>query len=270
MTHNNNNTSDFNNQYSTNDLNSSLVLSASTTINVLKEDDKNPGLLQTEQITIVEDVQMNRSKTSENNTSLDELKVQSNQTEKKKKRRRRGKKRRHHVFNPYRLSNTEYERKECERLQRNRDKMVKQGKTLAPFNTTQFIMAEHCDDIPNFDSVNSSDMDSVTTTEDNYLNEEFNKEYEIVKLDYYKSLSKTELLNECFQIFSELNKLQDTVTKLEQENYRLKEKLTQYDQSSSSTSSSSLSTTSLQSQSQLQSKPPEIEVNYLPEEQLVD
>lgn len=47
------------------------------------------------------------------------------------------------------MSNSEYEQKECEKIQRNREKMVKQGKTLAPFNTTQFIMDEHRNEQPN-------------------------------------------------------------------------------------------------------------------------
>jgi hypothetical protein len=58
-----------------------------------------------------------------------------------------GKKRRNQRFTPYGLSNSEYEKIECEKIQRNREKMVKQGKTLAPFNTTQFIMDEHRDEI---------------------------------------------------------------------------------------------------------------------------
>ena len=69
-------------------------------------------------------------------------------------------------------------------------------------------------------------MDSDTTAEDKYLSNEFNEEYEIIKLDYYRNLNKDELLGECFQILNELNKLQDTVAKLTSENERLKIELT--------------------------------------------
>ncbi len=126
--------------------------------------------------------------------------------------------------------------------------MVEQGKTLAPFNTTQFIMAEHRNEVPQLDcestrfvfhidffekliigrkpiAINSSDLDTETSVEDNYLNNEFNEEYEIIKLEYYKKLNKTDLLNECFQILTELNKLQNTVLKLTQENEALKKQL---------------------------------------------
>ena len=57
-------------------------------------------------------------------------------------------------------------------------------------------------------------MDSDTTGEDKCLNNDFNEEYEIIKLDYYRNLNKDQLLNECLQILNELNKLQDTVAKL--------------------------------------------------------
>ena len=69
-------------------------------------------------------------------------------------------------------------------------------------------------------------MDSDTTAEDKYLNNDFNEEYEIIKLDYYRNLNKDQLLNECFQILNELNKLQDTVAKLTSENEKLKVELT--------------------------------------------
>lgn len=69
-------------------------------------------------------------------------------------------------------------------------------------------------------------MDSDTTAEDKYLNNDFNEEYEIIKLDYYRNLNKDQLLSECFQILNELNKLQDTVAKLTSENERLKVELT--------------------------------------------
>jgi hypothetical protein len=69
-------------------------------------------------------------------------------------------------------------------------------------------------------------MDSDTTAEDKFLSNEFNEEYEIIKLDHYRNLNKDELLNECLQILNELNKLQDTVAKLTSENDRLKLQLT--------------------------------------------
>lgn len=168
---------------------------------------------------------------SENNTSVEEkCDITINQEEKKmskKRKHRRGKKRRNQRFTPYGLSNSEYEKKECEKIQRNREKMVKQGKTLAPFNTTQFIMDEHRDEIQQtIDSFNSSDLDSDTTGEDKCLNNDFNEEYEIIKLDYYRNLNKDQLLNECLQILNELNKLQDTVAKLTSENEKLKVELT--------------------------------------------
>jgi len=163
------------------------------------------------------------AKTSDNNTSIDE-KIDATKHQQKKRKHRRGKKRRNH-YNPYQMSCTEYEDKERERLQRKRDQLMQQGKTLAPFNTTQFIMDEHRDEAPVFDSVNSSDMDSDTTAEENYLNNEFNEEYEIVKMGYYKSLSKNELLQECFQILGELNRMQDNVSMLTKENESLKKML---------------------------------------------
>ncbi len=69
-------------------------------------------------------------------------------------------------------------------------------------------------------------MDSDTTGEDKCLNNDFNEEYEIIKLDYYRNLNKDQLLNECLQILNELNKLQDTVAKLTSENEKLKVELT--------------------------------------------
>ena len=57
------------------------------------------------------------------------------------------------------------------------------------------------------------------------MNNEFNEEYEIIKLEYYKKLNKNELLNECVQILTELNKLQGSVLKLTQENEALKKQL---------------------------------------------
>jgi hypothetical protein len=69
-------------------------------------------------------------------------------------------------------------------------------------------------------------LDSDTTGEDKCLNNDFNEEYEIIKLDYYRNLNKDQLLNECLQILNELNKLQDTVAKLTSENEKLKVELT--------------------------------------------
>lgn len=61
----------------------------------------------------------------------------------KKKKHKKGKKRCHDSLN---LNADEYERRESERLQRTREHMIRQGKTLAPSNTTQFIMAEHSEE----------------------------------------------------------------------------------------------------------------------------
>lgn len=47
--------------------------------------------------------------------------------------------------------------------------------------------------------------------------------------DHYRHLNKEELLNECFDILDELNKLQSTVTRLTHENTKLKQKLNDYE-----------------------------------------
>jgi predicted nuclease with TOPRIM domain len=72
-------------------------------------------------------------------------------------------------------------------------------------------------------------MDSETTNEENYLCHEFNEEYEMLQHDYYRNLNKDELLKECFDILSELNKLQTTVNKLTHENAKLNQKLVEYE-----------------------------------------
>ncbi|EEC12396.1 protein HEXIM1, putative [Ixodes scapularis] len=156
----------------------------------------------------------------------DETRARSGSTGKKKKNRRgKSKKRKWKPY--YKLSweeRRELEERESRRANRLRQQMFAHGQPVAPYNTTQFLMEDHCVQEPDFesrnghhrhreDSVNSVDSSdefySSPEDEDDFLQKQFSEAYDDVHAERLSSMSKAELVQEYLL-------LEDRVEDLEQ------------------------------------------------------
>jgi hypothetical protein len=141
--------------------------------------------------------------------------------EMKKRKNRRG---RRETYCPYyKLSDSQRhvrEEKERMRIVKLRKQMRAKGRIIAPYNTTQFIMAdqqENSFEYPStFENENHLNFDS-SQSNDNFMKKEFMKEYDIQKLNSLDKMNKEKLLRE-FMILERKNesleaKLQDVQEK---------------------------------------------------------
>lgn len=142
-----------------------------------------------------------------------ETRARSGSTGKKKKNRRgKNKKRKWKPY--YKLSweeRRELEERESRRANRLRQQMFAHGQPVAPYNTTQFLMEDHCVQEPDYesrnghhrhrdDSVNSVDSSdefySSPEDEDDFLQKQFSEAYDDVHAERLSSMSKAELVQE--------------------------------------------------------------------------
>ena len=100
--------------------------------------------------------------------------------------------RRNKAFRPYyQLSEGERgarEEREQQRLRRLRERMWARGRIIAPYNTTQFLMAQQPEEDCYYVSQEQDDQD--------FMSNEFKKEYEVHNLNRLERMSKEMLLNE--------------------------------------------------------------------------
>ncbi|KAH7951129.1 protein HEXIM1 [Rhipicephalus sanguineus] len=141
--------------------------------------------------------------------------VRSNSCGGKKRKNRRGKAKKRKWKPYYKLSweeRRELEERESRRANRLRQRMFAHGQPVAPYNTTQFLMEDHCVQEPDYESMNghhrhreNSINDSVDSSdefysspedEEDFLQKQFSEAYEDVHAERLNSMSKAELVQE--------------------------------------------------------------------------
>lgn len=142
--------------------------------------------------------------------------VRSNSCGGKKRKNRRGKSKKRKWKPYYKLSweeRRELEERESRRANRLRQRMFAHGQPVAPYNTTQFLMEDHCVQEPDYESMNgvhhrhreNSINDSVDSSdefysspedEEDFLQKQFSEAYEDVHAERLNSMSKSELVQE--------------------------------------------------------------------------
>jgi len=119
----------------------------------------------------------------------------------KMSKKRRG---RREAYRPYyQLSERERnmrEEKERMRIVKLRERMRAKGRIMAPYNTTQFLMADHPEDtFELLEKEQNYDFYSSQSDED-YMSKEFNKDYDIGHITHLEKMSKEMLLNEYMRL----------------------------------------------------------------------
>jgi len=129
-------------------------------------------------------------------------------SETKKRRNRRG---RREAYRPYyQLSEGQRhlrEERERMRIVKLREQMRAKGRIIAPYNTTQFLMSDHPDD--SFEVSSSFEDESPfhlfsSQSDEDFMNNEFAKDYNIQKLNSLEKMNKEKLLRE-FMILERKN-----------------------------------------------------------------
>lgn len=141
--------------------------------------------------------------------------VRSNSCGGRKKKNRRGKSKKRKWKPYYKLSweeRRELEERESRRANRIRQRMFAHGQPVAPYNTTQFLMEDHCVQEPDYESMNghhrhreNSINDSVDSSdefysspedEEDFLQKQFSEAYDDVHAERLNAMSKAELVQE--------------------------------------------------------------------------
>uniref|UniRef100_A0A1E1XR56 Putative negative regulation of cyclin-dependent protein kinase n=1 Tax=Amblyomma sculptum TaxID=1581419 RepID=A0A1E1XR56_AMBSC len=141
--------------------------------------------------------------------------VRSNSCGGRKKKNRRGKSKKRKWKPYYKLSweeRRELEERESRRANRLRQRMFAHGQPVAPYNTTQFLMEDHCVQEPDYESMNghhrhreNSLNDSVDSSdefysspedEEDFLQKQFSEAYDDVHAERLNAMSKAELVQE--------------------------------------------------------------------------
>uniref|UniRef100_A0A023GKD4 Putative hexamethylene bis-acetamide inducible 1 n=1 Tax=Amblyomma triste TaxID=251400 RepID=A0A023GKD4_AMBTT len=141
--------------------------------------------------------------------------VRSNSCGGRKRKNRRGKSKKRKWKPYYKLSweeRRELEERESRRANRLRQRMFAHGQPVAPYNTTQFLMEDHCVQEPDYESMNghhrhreNSINDSVDSSdefysspedEEDFLQKQFSEAYDDVHAERLNSMSKAELVQE--------------------------------------------------------------------------
>uniref|UniRef100_A0A131YRB7 Protein HEXIM1/2 n=1 Tax=Rhipicephalus appendiculatus TaxID=34631 RepID=A0A131YRB7_RHIAP len=153
--------------------------------------------------------------------------VRSNSCGGKKRKNRRGKTKKRKWKPYYKLSweeRRELEERESRRANRIRQRMFAHGQPVAPYNTTQFLMEDHCVQEPDYESMNghhrhreNSINDSVDSSdefysspedEEDFLQKQFSEAYEDVHAERLNSMSKAELVQEYLQLEERVEELE--------------------------------------------------------------
>lgn len=141
--------------------------------------------------------------------------VRSNSCGGKKRKNRRGKSKKRKWKPYYKLSweeRRQLEERESRRANRLRQQMFAHGQPVAPYNTTQFLMEDHCVQEPDYESMNghhrhreNSLNDSIDSSdefysspedEEDFLQKQFSEAYDDVHAERLNAMSKSELLQE--------------------------------------------------------------------------
>lgn len=141
--------------------------------------------------------------------------VRSNSFGGKKRKNRRGKSKKRKWKPYYKLSweeRRQLEERESRRANRLRQQMFAHGQPVAPYNTTQFLMEDHCVQEPDYesrnghhrhrenslnDSIDSSDeFYSSPEDEEDFLQKQFSEAYDDVHAERLNAMSKSELVQE--------------------------------------------------------------------------
>lgn len=133
---------------------------------------------------------------------------------------------RKHKWKPYHKLTGDERRRLEERISRRayraREKMSASGLTLAPYNTTQFLMDDHNFGEPDYDSIHheSKSKDDYNSSEDYYsspddeeefIQQQFSETYDSVHDDYINGMSKFELVHELIRLEDEVENLEQSL-----------------------------------------------------------
>ncbi|XP_046851887.1 protein HEXIM1-like [Xenia sp. Carnegie-2017] len=146
-----------------------------------------------------------------------------------KKKHRRGSRRSRKKFKPYSKLTWEekkaVEERESRRAVKNREKyMQEKGRPLAPYNTSQFLMAEHDTQEPNLcvhkttrisssaddsgDSLSYSDEERDIEDVRSFLQKDFTETYDRFHSETLHGMSKDELINEYIELENKVENLE--------------------------------------------------------------
>ena len=143
--------------------------------------------------------------------------------EQKNKTNRRCRRKKKETFRPY-YALTESERQEREdseaaRVERLMVEMKAKGRVIAPYNTTQFLISDHGDevdmDMDDFYSQDSNDED------EDFLSREFNKDYEQQHINHLWLMNKEKLMSEYLNVARKNEALEKKIDHLTEEEERL-------------------------------------------------
>ena len=122
-------------------------------------------------------------------------------------------------FRPY-YALTETERQEREeseagRVERLMTEMKAKGRVIAPYNTTQFLMADH--------ELTNTDLYSPDSNHEEFLFREFNKDYEQQHVNNLWQMNREKLMTEYLIVSSKNEALEKKIDRLAEEEERLGE-----------------------------------------------
>lgn len=175
-------------------------------------------------------------------SSLNTSKSVDSPTERSKRHRSGGKKIRvrhkKRKWKPYCKLNWEerkrLEERDSRRAYRSREKMSASGLTLAPYNTTQFLMEDHNLEEPDYLSIhhNKEDCHSYDSEEDFYsspddeeefLHQQFSETYDSFHDAYINNMSKFELVRELMRLEDEIEVVEKTLRECREQRKMLAE-----------------------------------------------
>jgi len=142
--------------------------------------------------------------------------------EQKNKTNRRCRRKKKETFRPY-YALTESERQEREeseaaRVERLMMEMRAKGRVIAPYNTTQFLISDHGDDVQMEDSYTP---DSHEEEDEDFLSREFNKDYEQQHIDHLWLMNKEKLMSEYLNVARKNEALEKKIDHFTEEEERL-------------------------------------------------
>lgn len=159
----------------------------------------------------------------------------SNESFTEKSKHRSGNRKNHvrhrkHKWKPYhKLTGDERRRLEeriSRRAYRNRERMSASGLTLAPYNTTQFLMEDHNVGEPDYDSIHhesknredynimfnsSDDYYSSPDDEEEFIQQQFSATYDSFHDDYINDMSKSDLVRELIRLEDEIDRIEHSL-----------------------------------------------------------
>ncbi|XP_054721909.1 protein HEXIM1-like [Uloborus diversus] len=171
----------------------------------------------------------NKKAGNSNNVSKlnsDEVRQSDNSSE---VRKRKNKNRRKRKWKPYSKltwdERRELEERDSKRAYRIREEMTSYGLTLAPYNTTQFLMEDHDVQEPDYEHIsnghrhreNSNSLDSSDDyysspeDEEEFLQQQFVQTYEDIHAEHLNNMSKIELVQELVNMEDKVETLEKSL-----------------------------------------------------------